>query len=61
MGASRAKEEALRIIDGLPKETSWHDIIYQIYVRKKIEKRIEAANQGRVTAHNEVKKQLSAK
>ncbi|HMD95953.1 MAG TPA: hypothetical protein VKM93_01290 [Terriglobia bacterium] len=53
-----AKQEALKLIDGLPEETSWDDIIYQMYVRKKIEKGIEAAEQGRVVAHDEVKKQF---
>jgi predicted transcriptional regulator len=52
------KEEALRLIDSLPEETSWDDIIYQMYVRKKIERGVEAAEQGRVVAHDEVKKQF---
>ncbi len=52
------KEEALKLIDGLPEETSWDDIIYQVYVRKKIEKGIEAAEKGRVVAHDEVKRQF---
>lgn len=32
----RVKEEALKLIDGLPEEISWEDIIYQMYVRKKL-------------------------
>jgi predicted transcriptional regulator len=52
------KEEALKLIDSLPEGTSWDDIIYQMYVRKKIEKGVEAADQGRVIAHEEVKKQF---
>jgi len=52
------KEEALKLIEGLPEETSWDDVIYQVYVRKKIEKGIQAAEQGRVVAHDEVKKQF---
>ena len=51
------KEEALKLIDGLPEETYWDDIIYQVYVRKKIAKGIEAAEQGHVVGHEEVKKQ----
>jgi predicted transcriptional regulator len=52
------KEEALKLIDALPEETSWDDIIYQVYVRKKIEKGIEAAEKGGVVAHDEVKRQF---
>ena len=55
---SGVKEEALKLIDGLPDEASWDDVIYQMYVRKKIEKGIEAADEGRVVAHEEVKRQF---
>ena len=57
---SGVKEEALKLIDGLPEEISWEDIIYQMYVRKKIDKGIEAADQGRIMAHEEVKRQFSS-
>jgi predicted transcriptional regulator len=55
---SGVKEEALKLVDGLPDEASWDDVIYRMYVRKKIEKGIEAAEQGRVVPHDEVKKQF---
>jgi len=42
----------------LPEETSWDDLIYQMYVREKIAVGIEAAEQGRVVAHEEFKKQF---
>ena len=52
------REEAQKLIDALPEETSWDDVIYQMYVRKKIAQGIEAAEQGRVVPHDEVKKQF---
>jgi predicted transcriptional regulator len=52
------REEAQKLIEALPEETSWDDLIYQMYVRKKIAQGIEAADQGRVVAHEEVKKQF---
>ena len=52
------KEEALKLIDSLPDGTSWDDIIYQMYVRKKIEKGIQAAEEGRIVAHDDVKKKF---
>jgi predicted transcriptional regulator len=55
---SAVKEEALKLVGGLPDEASWEDLIYQLYVRKKIERGIEAADQGRVLPHEEVKKQF---
>ena len=55
---SGVKEDAQKLIDALPEETSWDDLIYQMFVRKKIAKGIEAAEQGRVVAHDEVKKRF---
>jgi predicted transcriptional regulator len=55
---SAVKEEALKLVDGLPDGATWEDLIYQFYVRKKIEKGIEAADQGRVVRHEEVKNQF---
>ena len=52
------REEAYKLIDALPEETSWDDLIYQMYVRKKIARGIEAADQGRVIPDDEVKKQF---
>ena len=52
------REEAQKLIDALPEESSWDDLIYQMYVRKKIAKGIEAAEQGRVVPNEEVKKQF---
>jgi len=56
---SAVKQEALKLIDGLPEDTSWEDVIYQMYVRKKIERGIEAAEQGRVVTNEEVKSNSS--
>jgi predicted transcriptional regulator len=55
---SAVKEEAVKLIQGLPEEASWDDVIYQFYVRKKIERGIEAADAGRVVEHDEAKKQF---
>lgn len=55
------REEAHKLIDALPDGTSWDDIIYQMFVRKKIAKGIEAADQGRAVPHDEVKKLFLSK
>lgn len=56
---STAKEEAINLITRVPDEASWDDIIYEMYVKKKIELGIEAANEGRVVTHEEVKRIIS--
>lgn len=50
------KEEAMDLISRLPQEVTWEDIMYQLYVRRKIEEGIKAADEGRLVSHEEVKK-----
>jgi predicted transcriptional regulator len=52
------KKQALELIKKLPEKASWDDIMYEIYVRKKIEAGIKAADEGRVVPHEEVKKRF---
>jgi hypothetical protein len=42
------KEEARRIVDQLPADTTWDDLMERIYVRQAIETGMEAAAAGRV-------------
>jgi hypothetical protein len=53
-----AKKEALDLIQRLSPGASWDDIMYEIYVRKKLEAGITAANEGRVVPHDEVKRRF---
>jgi predicted transcriptional regulator len=52
---STAKDEAIKLISRLPEEVSWDDIMYRIYVKRKIEEGIKAADQGRTISHEEAK------
>ncbi len=53
------KEEAIHLIKLLPENCSWDDIIYELYVKKKIESGIEAGKEGRVISHEDVKKRFA--
>jgi len=53
------KEEAIKLISNLPEDTSWDDIIYEMYVKKKIEIGLKAADEGDVISHEEVKKRFA--
>ena len=53
-----AKEEAKKLIEKLPDQASWDDIMYEFYVRKKLEVALNAAEEGRVVPHDEVKKRF---
>jgi hypothetical protein len=55
---STAKEEAKSLLDKLPEHVTWEDIMYEFYVKKKIETSLSAAKNGKVVSHDEVKKRF---
>jgi hypothetical protein len=58
---SMIKEEAKKIIDKMPEQATWDDIMYQFYVKKKIELSIKAAETGKILSHEDVKKRVLMK
>jgi len=52
---STTKDEALQLISRLPEEVTWEDIMYRLYVKRKIEEGIRAAEEGRTVSHDKVK------
>lgn len=59
-GAS-AKMKAMDLIGRLPERVTWDDIIYELYVRQKIDEGLKAAEEGRVLSHEDVKKRFCSK
>ena len=55
------KEEARKIIDNMPEQATWDDIMYQFYVKKKIMVSLKAAEDGNIISHEDVKKRLLVK
>jgi predicted transcriptional regulator len=55
------KDEAKRLIEKLPDTATWDDIMYELYVKKKIAVGLKAADDGRVVSHEEAKKRLLTK
>jgi predicted transcriptional regulator len=53
-----AKDTARQIIDRLPDQATWDDIMYELYVKQKIEAGLKAADEGRTFSHQEAKKRL---
>jgi predicted transcriptional regulator len=53
-----AKESAQHIIGQLPEQASWNDIMYELYVKQKIEAGIKAADEGRTIPHEQVKARI---
>ena len=55
-----AKEEAVKLINKLPDQATWDDIMYEFYVKEKLEVALKAAQKGLVVPHEEVKKRFSS-
>jgi predicted transcriptional regulator len=50
-----SKEEAHRLIDRMPKNATWDDLMREIYVRETIERGLSDSNSGRTREVNEVR------
>ncbi|MFZ3046419.1 MAG: hypothetical protein WA151_10930 [Desulfatirhabdiaceae bacterium] len=54
-------QEAKILLDDLPDETSWDDVMYRIYVRQKIEKGLSDCEQGKVFTGEQVMQYFAEK
>ena len=54
------KDEAKKLIEKLPDTATWDDIMYELYVKKKIAAGLKAADEGRVVSREDVEKRLLA-
>ena len=55
------KDEAKTLIDKLPDDATWDDIMYEFYVRQKIEAGLQAETDGRTAPHEEVRRRFLQK
>jgi len=58
---SFVKDAARAIVDKLPEQATWDDLMYQLYVKQKIEAGLRAADEGRTVPHEEIKARLLAR
>ena len=49
------KQEAHKIVENLPEDSTWDDLMYQIYVRQAIEAGLEDGEAGRTIDVKEVR------
>ncbi len=54
-----AKDEVRELLDQMPEEATLEDIQYHLYVRQKVRKGLEAADQGPVISQEEVEKRMA--
>jgi hypothetical protein len=58
MQTSSIKEEAKRLVDQLPDNFTWEDLMHEIYVRQSIEKGLADSEAGRTTSVEKVREQF---
>lgn len=56
---SSIKDASNEVITRLPSEATWNDLMYELYVKQKIEAGLQAAAEGRVVSHEEVKQRFT--
>lgn len=57
---SAVKEEAKKLIDTLPEQATWDDVIYELYVKQKLQKALDEAAAGKVVSHDAAKQELTS-
>lgn len=56
MSAVVKKEDAHKLVDQLPPNATWEDLMHEIYVREAIEKGLEDSKSGRTKDVSEIRK-----
>ena len=55
MGMSNVKQEAQSLLESLPDNATWDDLMYTIYVRQAVESGLEDSDAGHVLEVGEVR------
>ena len=55
MSSPNVKQEARRLVDNLPENATWDDLMYEIYVRQAIEAGLADSEAGRTLDVKEVR------
>ena len=59
MSNSTTKQAALELVQGLPDDCTWDDVMYRFYVRQKIEAGRRDIEQGRTIPHDQILAEFS--
>ena len=58
MATNDVKKEALLLVESLPENATWDELMYRIYVRQAIEAGLEDTSAGRTVDVREVRRKL---
>ena len=54
------KRQVLEVVEHLPENVTWNEILNAIFLRRKIAESIAAADEGKVVSHRKVKERFLA-
>lgn len=60
MEKTKLKEKVDRLLEDLPEDADWDDLMYKIYVHQSVEQGLKDSEEGRVNSHEDVKKRYRA-
>ncbi|HEY3859149.1 MAG TPA: hypothetical protein VGM47_05990 [Gammaproteobacteria bacterium] len=58
MAAAKPKEQAQKLLDQLPDTVTWDDVVYEMAVRRSIERGLADADAGRLTDVEDVRREF---
>jgi hypothetical protein len=58
MPTTTVRDDARRLVDQLPEDATWDDLLYQIYVRQSVEAGLADIQARRVVSSDEVRRRL---
>lgn len=58
MAITTIKDEARRLIEGLPDDATWEDLQYQIYFRQAVDAGLKDSQEGRVISLEEARRRF---
>lgn len=58
MPKENVKEQARAIVEGLPEDADWGELMRRIYVRRSIQKGLDDSEAGRTTSAEDVREQF---
>jgi predicted transcriptional regulator len=53
------KEETIQLIERMPDDCTVEDILYELYLKQKVDKGLQDIQEGRVVKHEEVTQRMS--
>ena len=53
------KEETIQLIEQMPDDCTVEDILYELYLKQKVDKGLQDIREGRVVEHEEVRQRMA--